>query len=192
MKKLVVAVTGASGSIYAKTFIQQIEKHKEEVECHLVFSENAYTVWEWELKESPHFPGLPLYHHKDYFAPFASGSSGFDGMVIIPASMSTIAKITQGLSTDLITRAADVMLKEEKKLILVFRESPLSEIHLRNLLDLKRMGATIFAAAPPFYHHPETIEELIQPLIDRILDHLALPRSGYQWGKTGKNLSQDH
>lgn len=184
MKKIVIAVTGASGSLYAQKLIQKIiELQKEKkVKAYLVFSENAPTVWEWELKEKPQFSELPVYHHKDYFAPFASGSSQIDGMVIIPASMSTIAKICHGLSTDLISRAADVMLKEEKKLILVFRETPLNEIHLANLLKLKRMGATIFPAAPPFYHHPQTIDELIQPLIDRILDHLSLSTAAYRWG----------
>ncbi len=179
MKKIVVGITGASGSIYAKRLIQYLEK--EECFYEAVFSKNAYDVWKWELGEEPDLQGK-IYGNDDYFAPFASGSARYDAMVIIPASMGTLGRIASGISDNLITRAADVFLKERRKLLAVFRETPLNGIHLENLLKLSRNGVTLFPASPSFYHHPKNLEEAVDTVVLRVLDHLGLPQEGKRWG----------
>jgi flavin prenyltransferase len=116
-------------------------------------------------------------------APFASGSAAPDAMAVIPCSMGTLARIAAGVSDDLVTRAADVMLKERRKLILVPRETPLSTLHLRNMLALSEMGVTIMPAAPPFYHRPQSVEDLVKMVVDRVLVQAGVnPRDAYQWG----------
>ena len=181
MKKIVVGVTGASGSIYAKRLIYYLEQFKNECSYEVVFSGNAKKVWEWELKEKVNL-SCPVYDIQDYFAPFASGSAKYDAMVIIPASMGTIARIANGISDNLITRAADVFLKEKRKLIVVFREAPISKIHLENLLKLSSSGADIFPAAPSFYSHPENIIEAVDTIVLRVLDRLGLEINYKRWG----------
>ena len=181
MKKIVVAITGASGSIYAKRLIHYLDRLYEQCSYEVVFSKNAIKVWEWELKETPKLKAK-VYNIDDYFAPFASGSAKYDAMVIIPASMGTIARITHGISDNLITRAADVFIKEKRQLIIVFREAPLSTLHLKNLLTLSKAGATIFPAAPSFYSNPNNINEIIDTIVLRILDHLGLQIDYKRWG----------
>ncbi|MCS7189618.1 MAG: flavin prenyltransferase UbiX [Bacteroidia bacterium] len=183
MKQIVVGVTGASGSIYAARLLdwfRSIQK-QQEVEVSLVFSENAIKVWQWEL-QVPLPEDFPVYGYKDYFAPFASGSSLYEAMVIIPCSMGTVGRLAAGLSDDLICRAADVMLKERRKLILVPRETPLHAGHLENLLKLARWGAIVLPAMPSFYGHPRNLEELVDTIVLRVLDLLGFTLSYSRWG----------
>ncbi|MCS6790139.1 MAG: UbiX family flavin prenyltransferase [Bacteroidia bacterium] len=181
--KIAVAITGASGSIYAAQLLEHLRRLRTErtLEVALVFSENAPTVWQWELG-MPLPEDFPAYGVKDYFAPFASGSSQYSALVVIPCSMGTVGRIVSGVSDDLITRAADVMLKEKRKLILVPRETPLHEGHLRNLLRLAKMGAVILPAMPSFYTKPDNITALVDTVVLRVLDHLGLPATYQRWG----------
>lgn len=181
--KIAVAITGASGSLYAARLLEHLRRLRTEraLEVALVFSENAPTVWQWELGTS--LPeDFPVFGVKDYFAPFASGSSEYSALVIIPCSMGTVGRIVSGISDDLITRAADVMLKEKRKLIVVPRETPLHEGHLRNLLRLAKMGAIILPAMPSFYSKPHSIEALVDTVVLRVLDHLGLSVAYQRWG----------
>ena len=183
---LVVGITGASGSIYAVRFLRAVGPLCERV--HVIFSENALTVHATELGEALKKPysaeqylGRPIdsirfLSVRDFFTPPASGSYRHDGMVIIPCSMGTIGRIASGVSDDLITRAADVCLKERRKLILVPRETPLNLIHLRNLTSLTEAGATILPANPSFYNSPATIDDLVDTVVARILQNLGLPQ----------------
>lgn len=190
MKKLVVAVTGASGSLYAARLLHWLRllREKNPLEVGLVFSENAPTVWEWELGQ-PLPQDFPIYGLKDYFAPFASGSARYEAMVVIPCSMGTVGRLAAGISDDLIARAADVMLKERRKLILVPRETPLHAGHLESLLSLSRLGAHIIPAMPSFYSRPSTIEALVDTVVTRILDILDLPVSTQRWGSESPSAS---
>ncbi len=185
-KKIVLAVTGASGSIYAKRLINRLSEKKissQIDECGIVFSKAGLQVWKHEIGEFPDKFPFKTYKNNDFFAPFASGSAGFDTMIICPCSMGTIGKIAGGISDNLITRAADVILKERKKLIAVIRESPLSSIHLRNLLQLTNSGTVILPASPSFYSQAKNISELIDTVINRILDQAGFVFETKRWGK---------
>jgi 4-hydroxy-3-polyprenylbenzoate decarboxylase len=146
-------------------------------------SNNSREVWEYELGNRD-FENLPFksYHKSDFNAPFASGSAGFDTMIVIPCSMGTLGRISAGISDDLITRAADVMLKERRRLILVARETPLSLIHIRNMEQLTLAGAIVCPAVPSFYHKPLSMEDLAMSVVNRVLDLSGLPSSGFRWG----------
>jgi 4-hydroxy-3-polyprenylbenzoate decarboxylase len=140
-------------------------------------------VWRHECDGNIRDFGLPVYGGRDYAAPFASGSSAPDAMVIVPASMSSVARIAQGISDNLLTRAADVVLKERKRLIVVPREMPYSEVHLRNLLELTRLGGLVLPASPSFYGKPQSIEALLDTVVGRLLDHLGIPHTlTRRWG----------
>jgi flavin prenyltransferase len=184
---LVIAITGASGTVYAQRLLQRALEHFESVG--LTISRHAFRVMQEELllKVAPAdfrpemlLPGTPgverVYYHgpHDFDAPFASGSAAPDALVVVPCSMGTLGRIAAGTSDDLLTRAADVMLKERRKLILVPRETPLSLIHLRNMLAVTEAGAVVMPAAPGFYHRPQTVEELVDFVVSRILDHLEV------------------
>ncbi len=169
--KVVVGVTGASGAIYAKRLIEYLNSFKVEV-CG-IFTENAKQVWQWELDEE--LPKIKLYENNDFMTAPASGSSDIDAMVICPCSMGSLGKIANGVTDNLITRAADVMLKENKKLIIVPREMPYNLIHLENLKKIYLSGGTIIAASPSFYSKPQNIDELVDTVIDKILRQLGLP-----------------
>lgn len=186
MKKIVVAVTGASGSIYAKTLLDGLRLlfPAEVKECALIFSENAKTVWEYEIGDHSYtqYP-FSLYDQGDFFASPASGSSNYDAMIICPCSMGTLSRIVHGISDNLITRSADVMLKERKQLIILVREFPFSTLHLENMYRLSQMGAVIFPAAPAFYSKPRSMDELVRTVTDRILDHLHLSVNAFRWGE---------
>lgn len=170
--KVVVAVTGASGAIYGKRLIDQLAKQK--VELHVVASGNGRQIMKEECGvEIEKSPGR-FYSDVDYTAPFLSGSNIFDAMVIAPCSMGTLGRIANGISDTIITRAADVFLKERRPLILVPRETPLHLIHLRNMERLAAAGAEIIPAMPSFYSKPKTIDEAVDTVIGRILDHLGL------------------
>ena len=151
---------------------------------HVVFSTAAKQVWATEIGTNPKEIPFPVWDARDFNAPFASGSAGFGAMVVIPCSMGGLARIAHGLSEDLIGRAADVMLKERRKLILVARDTPLSLIHLENMATVTRAGALVLPAAPSFYGRPQTIEDLLDTVVGRVLDHVGLPRRvGPRWGE---------
>ena len=172
---MVVAITGASGAIYGKRLLEVL--HDKKVETHLVVSKVAEKVIEHELettKRSLEKLADHIYDVDDLTAPLLSGSFKTDGMVIIPCSMKTVAGIAHGYSDNLILRAADVTLKERRKLILVPRETPLNVIHLRNLLELSKQGVAIIPAMPAFYHKPKKIDALVDYVVGKVLDCLDI------------------
>ena len=171
--RLVVAITGATGILYAQRLLDSVNPAEHEV--HLILSRYAPQVIAEELPGGLRIPpGVISHNLKSMNAPFASGSNAFDGMVIIPCTMGTLGRIAHGISDDLILRAADVMLKERKKLVLVPRETPLNLVHIRNLELLLLAGATILPANPSFYSRPSTIEQVVDTVMARMLDHLGL------------------
>jgi len=191
MKKIIVGITGASGSIFAHRFIEILLQSGHEV--HLVATPNGEKVCAFEL-EKPfenllsgyrQLKGaLTHYDNEDLFSQIASGSFKTDAMVIIPCSMGTLAKVAHGISDSLITRAADVMIKENRRLVLMTRESPLSSIHLENMLKLSRLGVTIMPPVPSFYNKPKTLEESIDLSVGRLLETLGLDNDYHKvWGE---------
>jgi 4-hydroxy-3-polyprenylbenzoate decarboxylase len=183
--KLVVAVGGASGAPYARRLLDVLAAQPAElVQTHVVFSKAAHQVWAEEVGTP--FSELPFrkWDPRDFRAPFASGSGGFGAMVVIPCSMAGLGRIAHGTSDDLIGRAADVMLKERRPLVLVPRDTPLSLIHLENMAAVTRAGALVLPAMPSFYGRPRTVEEVLDTVVGRVLDHLGLPiRLGPRWGE---------
>jgi 4-hydroxy-3-polyprenylbenzoate decarboxylase len=179
--KLVVAVGGASGSIYAKRLLDVLAAAGER-DVALVFSKSGREVWRHEIGDVPAYP-WKRWELDDFRAPFASGSAGWQAMAVVPCSTGGLARIAHGISDDLIGRAADVMLKERRKLVLVVRETPLSLVHLENMLAVTRAGAVVLPAAPSFYSHPTTVEAMIDTVVGRVLDqvgisHQLMPRWG--------------
>jgi 4-hydroxy-3-polyprenylbenzoate decarboxylase len=185
MKKIAVAITGASGSIYAKLLLQKLVQCKEQIaELSLVITENAKQVWQTELADQSYENfSVRYFSTTDFTAPFASGSAKYDGLIIIPCSMGTLGRIASGVSNDLISRGADVMLKERKKLILVVRDTPYNLIHIRNMETVTLAGGIICPASPSFYSRPKTIEEAAATVTDRVLDLVGLEYSSFRWGK---------
>jgi flavin prenyltransferase len=184
-RKIVVAVTGASGAIYASLLFKKLREIKNQLsEVAVVFSTNAKDIWKYELKDTfePVFP-FRVYEKDDFYAPFASGSSSFDTLIVCPCSMGTLGRIAHGISDDLITRAADVMLKERRKLILVPREMPFSLIHLENMKIITLAGGIICPAVPSFYSKPETIEQAVETVVERILNLSGFDIGSYRWGE---------
>ncbi len=183
--KIVVAITGASGSIYAKLLLDQLLKYQDQLkEVGIVMSNNAKLVWETELSNTD-YKNVPfkIYGKSDFMAPFASGSAKFNSMVVVPCSMGTIGRIAHGISDDLITRAADVMLKERRKLILVARETPYNLIHLNNMKLITEAGGIICPASPSFYSNPMNIEELAMTVVNRVIDLLEIENTSFRWGE---------
>lgn len=182
--KIVIAITGASGSIYANILLQKLHQLKDQIETvGIVMSDNAKDVWKFELDNSDYENfSFKIYDKTDFFAPFASGSAKFNTMIICPCSMGTLARIASGISNDLTTRAADVILKERRKLILVTRDTPLSLIHINNMKTVTEAGGIICPASPSFYSKPKTLEDLAATVIDRVLDLAGLDQSSYRWG----------
>lgn len=172
--KLVLAITGASGSIYAQRLLDNLDAKKHKV--HLVMSDYARQVLQEELGGKLRVDKRVIQHNgnKSMHVPFVSGSARFDAMVIIPCSMGTLGRIAHGTSDDTITRAADVFLKERRKLILVPREAPYNLIHLRNMVAVTEAGATIIPASPSFYSRPRTVEQVVDTIVARVLDHLGI------------------
>lgn len=181
MKKIAVAITGASGSIYAQRLLMQLS-HFQDIEVGVVLSKNAPDVWLHELGESPDIP-FTVYDRSDYFAPFASGSAQYNHVVMIPCSMGTLGRIAHGISDDLITRAADVALKERRQLICVVRESPLNLVHIDNMRTVTQAGGIILPATPSFYSKPASIEAVVDTVTHRVLDMIGLDAKGYRWGE---------
>jgi 4-hydroxy-3-polyprenylbenzoate decarboxylase len=183
-KKIVIAITGASGSIYADLLIRKLGLIKDQWEqVSVVFSENAKTVWKTELgnEDFLNIP-FPAYEKNDFNAPFASGSGQYDTMIIVPCSMGTMGRIAHGVSGDLITRAADVMLKERRKLICVARETPYNLIHIKNMELITLAGGIVCPATPSFYSNPQSVEEVASTVVDRIIDLAGMQIKTYRWG----------
>ena len=179
--KIIVAVTGASGGVYARQCIEQLLLAEQVVQIALVVSEKARQVLRYEGVELPCSPKIVCYDNDDMFAPVASGSARYDAMVVVPASMGSVGRIASGVSLSLIERAADVMLKERRRLVVVVRETPYSLIHLRNMTTLTEAGAVILPASPSFYSHAESIEQLAMSVTERIVSHLGVELPHYQW-----------
>ena len=185
MHKIVVAITGASGSIYAKLLLDKLSAIKEQwAELGVVMTENAKLVWKTEL-DNQDFDTYDVryFSQQDFFAPFASGSGNYDTMIIVPCSMGTLGRIATGVSNDLITRSADVILKERRKLICVVRDTPYNLIHIRNMEVVTLAGGIICPATPSFYSKPKTIEEAAATVIDRVIDLAGLKINTFRWGK---------
>lgn len=184
MHKLVVGFGGSSGAIYSKLLLQRLQQIKGQwEEVALVATDNA--LINWNLEEPPADPasfGFKIYDNNDFYAPFASGSARFNTMIICPSSMGLLARIAHGISDDLITRSADVMLKERRKLIIVPRETPLSSIHLENMLKISQAGAIVCPASPSFYSKPSSIEDVCNTVIDRVLDLAGFDLDIKRWG----------
>ena len=178
-----VTSTGASGAIYAKILLQKLALLQEQIEAvGLIFSDNARSVWEFELGNKDYEKStFKLYDKTDFTAPFASGSARYNTMIICPCSMGTLARIAHGTSNDLVTRAADVILKERRKLILVTRDTPLSLIHINNMKILTEAGGIIAPASPSFYSQPKNFEDLAATVIDRVIDLAGLQNVTYRW-----------
>lgn len=182
--KIAIAITGASGSIYAKLLLDKLQAMPEQYqEIGIVMSKNAKEVWKTELgnKEYDQYP-FRYFEKYDFNAPFASGSAKYNVMIIAPCSMGTLGRIAAGVSDDLVTRAADVVLKERRKLILMVRETPYNLIHIKNMETVTLAGGIICPATPSFYSNPQTIEEVAATVVDRVLDLAGLEQASYRWG----------
>ena len=182
-RKIIVAVTGASGSVYARKLIASLSTLKPApAEIAVVFSGTAREIWEAET--AGRFEAAPpakIYENDNFLAPFASGSSTFDTMIICPSSMGTLGRIANGVSDDLICRAADVMLKERRRLIIVPRETPYNLIHIRNMETLTLAGAVICPATPSFYNKPVSIDDLVKTVVDRVITLAGFEGDSYHW-----------
>lgn len=177
-KRLIVAITGASGAAYARLLLHTLAR--EGAQIHLVASRAGELVYRLEIgkplaDDLP--PGISVYDENDFTAPFASGSFHSEGMVIVPCSMGTLGAIANGISQNLIHRAADVCLKEGRRLVLVPRETPLNAIHLRNMLTLSQAGGIILPAMPGFYHQPRSLDDLVRFVVARIIEQLRMPQN---------------
>ncbi len=182
--KLVLAGTGASGAIYLQRLLDKIDTGMHEV--HLVLSAYGRQVIHDEIGELRVPPQVVQHGDKTMNVPFVSGSARFDAMVICPCSMGTLGRIAAGTSDSTILRAADVFLKERRKLILVPRETPWNLIHARNVCTLLEAGAVVMPASPGFYSRPETIEQLADSVVDRVLDQIGLAAPGaFRWAEEG-------
>lgn len=186
-RKIILAITGASGSIYALRLLEKLSSLKPPPsEIAVVLSDNAREIWKYETgKKFEAKPPAKLYQNNNLFVPFASGSSDFDTMIICPASMGVVGRIANGISDDLISRAADVILKERKKLIIVPRETPYNLIHIRNMETLTLAGAVICPATPSFYSKPKTIDDLVMTVVERIVTLAGFESGTYRWMENG-------
>ena len=184
LNKIVVAVTGASGALYAKLVIEKLLQLKDQwQELSVVMSNNAKQIWKEELDNEEYKNyAVKFFEKNDFNAPFASGSAQYNIMIVVPCSMGTFGRIAHGISDDLITRAADVILKERRKLILVVRETPYSLVHIKNMETITLAGGIVCPATPSFYSKPKTIEALASTIIDRVLDIAGLNLKTFRWG----------
>lgn len=185
MKKIVVAVGGSSGAIYTKILLDKLIQLQDQIQqVGIVMSDNAKLNWHIELnnRDYEHYP-FDFYTKNDFFAPFASGSAQYGVMLVCPCSMGLLARMVMGVSNDLITRAADVVLKERRRLIVVPREAPYSLIHLRNMTALTEAGAIICPATPSFYSNPQTVEAVVETVVDRVLDLAGFDLKTYRWSE---------
>ena len=185
-RKIIVAITGASGSIYAKVLLDKLAAIGSEqiANVGVVMSDNAKDVWKYELGDDSYQNyDFTFYSKNDFMAPFASGSAQYESMIVCPCSMGTLARIATGTSSDLTTRAADVVLKERRKLVLVTRETPLNLIHINNMATVTQAGGIICPASPSFYSLPQTMEDVAATVVDRILSLIDLKIDTYRWGE---------
>ncbi|MFH1319041.1 MAG: UbiX family flavin prenyltransferase [Bacteroidota bacterium] len=183
--KVVVGITGASGSIYTKVLLDKLQTLSEQIEdVGVVISDNAKKIWKYELGNTD-YEKIPykIYDKNDFSAPFTSGSAQYNIMIICPCSMGAFGRIASGVSGDLLTRAADVVLKERRRLILVLRETPYNLIHINNMKIITEAGGIICPATPSFYSRPENIEQLAATVVDRILDLSGFEQDTFRWGK---------
>ena len=183
-RKIAIAITGASGSIYAKVLFDKLTLLNDQIDdLGIVMSDNAKDVWNHELGNSAfNGYGFKFFDKRDFTAPFASGSAGFDTLIVCPCSMGTLGRIAGGISDDLISRAADVVLKERRKLILVVRESPYNLIHINNMKTVTEAGGIICPATPSFYSLPQSIEEVAETVVNRVIDLAGFNHDSYRWG----------
>ncbi len=187
-RKIILAVTGASGSIYALRLLEKLAGLKTPPsEIAVVLSDNAREIWKYETGKA-FVAKAPAkeYQNNDLFVPFASGSSNYDTMIICPASMGVVGRIANGTSDDLISRAADVILKERRKLIIVPRETPYNLIHIRNMETLTLSGAVICPATPSFYSKPKSIDDLVMTVVERIISLAGFDADSYRWMENGR------
>ncbi len=184
-RNIVVAVGGSSGSLYAKVLFDRLKEIQAKWEkVGVVITENGKYNWQFELGNSDWntYP-FDYYGQRDFMAPFASGSARYDTMIVCPCSMGLMARIAAGISNDLITRAADVILKERRKLIVVPREAPYSLIHLKNMTAITEAGGVICPAVPSFYNQAQTSEEIVRTIVDRVLDLAGFDlEDTFRWG----------
>lgn len=185
MKKIVIAIGGSSGSIYAKVLLDKLKLLNNQIEAvGIVMSENAKLNWKLELQNEDYknYP-FDFYEKNDFFAPFASGSAKYDTMIICPCSMGLMARVATGISNDLVTRAADVIFKERRRLIIVPRDTPYSLIHINNMKTITEAGGIICPACPSFYSNPKTFEEMAATVVDRVIDLAGLEQQTYRWSE---------
>ncbi|HLG02848.1 MAG TPA: UbiX family flavin prenyltransferase [Bacteroidia bacterium] len=183
--RIVIAITGASGSVYAKVLLEKLLALKSQVDkVGVVMSDNARLVWQHEMGNVSYetYP-FDFYGKMDFNAPFASGSSSYRTMIVCPCSMGTLARIASGISNDLVARAADVMLKERRRLILVTRDTPLSLIHINNMKTVTEAGGIICPASPSFYSNPKNFEDLAATVVDRVLDLAGIEHKTFRWNE---------
>ena len=182
---IAIAVTGASGAIYAKVLLDTLAQNKNAVgKVAVVMSDNAKFNWQLELDNTDYKNyDFTFYDKNDFMAPFASGSSSYQALIICPCSMGTLGRIATGISNDLVTRAADVMLKERRKLILVTRDTPLNLIHIKNMEAVTLAGGIICPATPSFYSKPKTFEELAKTVTDRALSLAGIEINSFRWSE---------
>lgn len=181
--KVIVAITAASGAIYARQLLQKLVASAEVSRIALIYSANARAVVAHEGEEMPCSEKIEVFENDNMFASLASGSARWDAMVVVPSSVGSIGRVASGVSQTLIERAADVMLKERRRLIFVVRETPYSLIHLRNMTTLTEAGAVIMPATPSFYSLPQDIEALCQTVTERVMAMLGLSGERYEWGR---------
>ena len=179
--RLVVGISGASGALYAERLLEALASTSHHVDivgskigAEIFRQETGHALADFVARHAAAGASVRLWNRDDLYAPFSSGSQVYDAMAIVPCSVGTLGRIASGVSSDLLCRAADVFLKEDRRLVLAIRETPLSEIHLRNMLSLKRAGAVILPASPGFYTYPKDLVELADSLVQRILDHMGV------------------
>ena len=185
MRKIVVAIGGSSGSIYAKLLLDKLQVFApDQLKVGVVMTDNAKFNWEFELEDTDYkkYP-FDFYAKNDFMAPFASGSARYDTLIICPCSMGLLGRIATGVSNDLITRAADVILKERRRLILVPRDTPYNLIHINNMKVITEAGGIICPASPSFYSKPKNIVEVVATVVDRVLDLADLSVESFRWGE---------
>lgn len=180
-KRIVVAVTAASGAVYARLTLEALLESPQVERIALICSDNAREVAEWEGESLPEDGRIDVYRNDDMFAPAASGSARYDAMIVVPCTVGTVGRVAAGVSQSLIERAADVMLKERRPLVLVVREMPYSLVHLRNMVAVTESGAVVVPASPSFYARPRSIGELCRSVVERALAQAGVETAHYEW-----------
>ncbi|MEL6926731.1 MAG: UbiX family flavin prenyltransferase [Bacteroidota bacterium] len=186
MRKIAVGIGGSSGSIYAKVLLDKLDQLRGQwSKVGVVMSDNAKFNWKYELDNEDYqrYEHFDFYEKMDFMAPIASGSAKYDTLILCPCSMGLLGRVATGISNDLITRAADVVLKERRRLILVPRDTPYNLIHINNMKLLTEAGAIICPASPSFYSKPNTFEELAATVVDRVLDLAGFDIDSYRWSE---------